>query len=178
MTYNSPVSLPQPDDAFAPTLYTRIYGVYLDNRGGTNLFYATDPYHDHVGQTSDASPFASYVQATTPSDYGRWAFWTDRYAIAVNAPNNRPPGPSPLWNDMSNIANVMSLFDGWVSHGLNRILADYLYPDSVPARVKPLIHINGSGNATIVQVPVYVNLPGGFTPANIEPSDPVVIQSP
>jgi hypothetical protein len=62
-----------------------------------------------------------------------------------------------------------------MGHGLNRILTDYLSPDSVPARVKPLIHINGSGRATIVQVPVLCELPGGFTPANVEPSDPVVI---
>lgn len=178
VTYNFPVGLPQPDDAFAPTLYTRIYAVYLDPRGTTNLFYATDPYHDHAAQSSDASPFASYVQATSSADYGRWAFWTDHYAIAVNAPNNRPPGPSPPWNNMSGVANVMSLLDGWVSHGLNRILTDYLYPDPVLARTKPLIHINSFGTAAIVQVPVYVNLPGGFTPANIEPSDPVIIQAP
>jgi hypothetical protein len=178
ITYDFPVGLPQADDTFAPTLYARTYAVYLDTRGPTNLFYATDPYHDHAGQNSDASPFATYVQATPLADYGKWAFWTDRYAIAVNAPNARPPGPSPPWDDMATVAGVLSLFDGWVSHGANRIHTDYLYPDSIMARPKPLIHVNTSGTATVVQIPVYVNLPGSFAPVNIEPSDPVVIQAP
>jgi hypothetical protein len=178
VTYNSTVGLPQTDDAFAPTLYARIYAVYLDTRGATNLFYATDPYHDHAAQNNNASPFASYVQATTSADYGKWAFWTDRYAVAVNAPNDRPTGPSPPWNNMSGVANVLSLFDGWVSHGLDSILTDYLYADSAMARTKPLIHVNSSGSATVVQVPAYVNLPGVFTPVNIEPSVPVLIGAP
>lgn len=176
ITYDFPVGWPEADETFAPTLYARTYAVYLDTRGPTNLYYATDPYHDHAG--SDASPFASYLQATTSADYGKWAFWTDRYAIAVNAPNARPPGPSPPWDNMSGVANVMSLFDGWVSHGLNRIHTDYLYPDSIMARPKPLIHVNSSGTATVVQIPMYVNLPGSFAPVNIEPSDPVIIQAP
>jgi hypothetical protein len=175
VTFNSPIGLPQLDDAFVPTLYTRIYGVFVDTRGPTNLVYATDPYHDHDPQRADTSTFASFVQSPIIGDYGLWSYWTDRYAIEVNAPNDRPPGYSPPWDKMANYANVMSLFDGWVSHGLTRITTDYLYPDMAYARSKPIIHVNTAGSAVIVQIPVYANLPGRFTPVGIEPSDPLVI---
>ena len=175
VTFNSPIGLPQLDDAFVPTLYTRIYGAFVDTRGPTNLVYATDPYHDHDPQRADTSTFASFVQSPIIGDYGLWSCWTDRYAIEVNAPNDRPPGYSPPWDKMANYANVMSLFDGWVSHGLTRITTDYLYPDMAYARSKPIIHVNTAGSAVIVQIPVYANLPGRFMPVGIEPSDPLVI---
>ncbi len=186
VSYNSSVGLPQYDESFAPTLYARIYSIYLFN-GSTKFFYMTDPFHTHDPQIATPSqtetPFttflAYFLTKKDDPDYGLWAFWMDQYGVAVNAPNNRPPGVQPLWDQMLTYANVMSLFDGWVNQGFTRIHTDYLYPPWIIARTRPLIHVNApGGTATVVQLPVFYNLPGIYAPANIEPSDPVVIQAP